>query len=171
MLCPARAGAGRIRTRPPRVNKLPMGPCHGHKDQAWRFAAPGRHPGWRRAPPRGHQCSMKWVRSFCWAKGRRGLEAVQARLALGMPAACGNPFCVNEENAGASDFSNLLLLPRLARSTLPDRFIFIWLFSTSRRRFSGVGRRRRPGGHKQSTMVGMEHVSHRMLAPHFFRPS
>ena len=56
---PARAGAGSIRTRPPEVTMLPMGPCRGHKEQCrWRscvVAALSRHPGWRRAPPLGHQ--------------------------------------------------------------------------------------------------------------------
>ena len=45
--------------------------------------------------------SMKWVRSFCRTKGRHDMEAVQARLALGMPAACSNPSCATRNNRGS----------------------------------------------------------------------
>ena len=57
--------------------------------------------------------SMKWVRSFCWTKGLHDLEAVQARLALGMPAACSNPSCVNKEKWGSFRFFQLVIIAPL----------------------------------------------------------
>ena len=53
------------------------------------------------------------------------LWTAQTRLAPGTPAACSNPSCAKRNstnNSRSSRFSNLLL-PRLARSTLPGRFI------------------------------------------------